>query len=273
MSIAGLDPNIGDSTLVSCLMVTADRLDLARRSVNCFVNQHHVKRELIVVDDGTEDYGPMLRAAHAFAPVRHIKLSSRTRRSLGELRNIAVEAARGAWCMQWDDDEWYHPDRIGRQLGAALASGTGASALRWTLMQVPTADGFLRFRASTGIATPGTILFRRASQRYPALARNEDGIFLRDVRKHHGLAILGRESSHLFVRIFHGSNTWDRRHFERRLWRTPADAVRYASARFIHHDISRHSAFDLTSSEVETFGGLDRYLDTEFLSGPAAVAS
>lgn len=252
----------GDGTLVSCLMVTADRLELARRSVTCFINQHHANRELVVVDDGTVDYRPMLRAAEAFAPVTHVKLPSTNRRSLGELRNIALDSARGTWCIQWDDDEWYHPDRIGRQLAAALASGTGASALRWTLMQVPTVGGFLRFRASTGIATPGTILFRRGTERYPALARNEDGIFLREVRRRHGLSILGRESSHLFVRVFHGANTWDEHHFRRRLWRTPADAIRYATAQLVHKDISRHGAFRLSSSEIETFVELDRYETT-----------
>ena len=247
------------STLVSCLMVTADRMELARRAVACFINQQHANRELVVVDDGTQDYRPMLRAAEAFASVKHVKLPSSNRRTLGELRNVAIEAANGDWCIQWDDDEWYHPDRIGRQLAAALASGVGASALRWTLMHVPTADGVLRFRSSTGIATPGTILFRRGEERYPPLARNEDGVFLRDVRRHHGLAVLDREAAHLFVRVFHGANTWDERHFRRRLWRTPSDALRYGLARVVYGDVSRHAAFRLTPSERATFADFDEY--------------
>jgi glycosyltransferase involved in cell wall biosynthesis len=240
-------------------MVTADRVDLARRAVQCFVQQAHAERELVVVDDGTADYLPLLRAAEAFASVTHVKLPNHDRRTLGELRNIAIEAAKGDWCIQWDDDEWYHPERISRQLAVAVASGVGASALRWTLMKVPTGSGTLQFRTRTGIATPGTLLFKRTDLRYPHLARNEDGVFLRNVRREIGLAVLERESSHLFVRVFHGSNTWDERHFLRRLWRTPVDAVDYAFSRFVLKDVTRHHAFQLTSDELATLDELEMY--------------
>jgi glycosyltransferase involved in cell wall biosynthesis len=240
-------------------MVTADRVDLARRAVQCFVQQTHANRELIVVDDGNADYRPLLRAAEAFAPVKHIKLPNSNRRSLGELRNIAIEAANGDWCIQWDDDEWYHAERVSRQLATAIASGVGASALRWTLMDVPTTRGRLQFRTRTGIATPGTLLFKKSDLRYPPLARNEDGIFLRDVRRRRGRARLERATSHLFVRVFHGSNTWDERHFLRRLWRTPIDAVDYAFSRYVLNDLTRHHAFRLTSDEIATLHDLESY--------------
>lgn len=245
--------------LVSCLMVTADRVDLARRAVQCFVQQTYADRELVVVDDGTADYRPLLRAAEAFAAVTHVKLKNNDRRTLGELRNIAIESAKGDWCIQWDDDEWYHPDRISRQLAVAVASDVGASALRWTLMKVPTGRGALQFRTRTGIATPGTLLFKRTNLRYPHLARNEDAIFLRTVRRHVGLAVMERESSHLFVRVFHGSNTWNERHFLRRLWRTPVDAIDYAFSRFIAKDLTRHHAFRLTRDELATLDDLESY--------------
>lgn len=249
-------------------MVTADRVDLARRAVSCFIQQHHANRELVVVDDGTADYRPMLRAAESFGAVKHVKLPATNRKNLGDLRNVALEAASGDWCVQWDDDEWYHPDRIGRQLAAALASGTGASALKWTLMHVPTAEGLLRFRADTGIATPGTLLFRRSDIRYPALARSEDAVFMRETRRRLGLTVLGRESSHLFVRVFHGGNTWDEHHFRRRLWRTPADAASWMAAKWIHADVTRHRAFHLDARELETFVEFDHY-ETTHASAPS----
>lgn len=247
------------STLVSALMVTANRRDLARRAIACLANQLHPNRELVVVDDGTDDYGPLLRTAEAFMPVRHVRLSPDSRLSLGELRNIAIESARGDWCIQWDDDEWCHPDRISRQLGAALASDSGASALKWTLMRIPTGGGNLNFRTSTGIATPGTLLFRRGEVRYPALARNEDGIFMREIQRAQGLTVLGHDASHLFVRVFHGDNTWDHGHFKRRLWRTPRDATSYFVAVGIHGDVTRHRAFRLTADEQLTITDFDDY--------------
>jgi glycosyltransferase involved in cell wall biosynthesis len=46
--------------LVSCLMVTRDRAPLAARALACLAAQTWRPLELIVVDDGAEDYGAVL---------------------------------------------------------------------------------------------------------------------------------------------------------------------------------------------------------------------
>ena len=48
------------SNPVSCLMVTRNRVDLARRAVTCFEAQEWSDKELVIVDDGDDDYTPML---------------------------------------------------------------------------------------------------------------------------------------------------------------------------------------------------------------------
>lgn len=242
--------------LVSCLMVTRDRRALAARAIGCFAAQRHQDRELVIVDDGDDD----LRSAiephlEAGARIRYHRLRPAGRARLGDLRNEAIDRARGEWCLQWDDDEWYHPDRISTQLAAA--PGHVAVVLRWTLMVVdsPT-HGSLAFRADAGFATPGTVLHRRDAARYPSLARGEDSEFLDDLRRAGPVKVLGRPASHLFVRVFHGANTWDESHFLRRLHRRPIDWPSYALARWWHHDLGHHRACLLDDREAATIAAL-----------------
>lgn len=233
-------------------MVTANRPELAARAVDCFARQTYANRELVIVDDGKADYTSMIALSPEHGRIRYHKLDG-IGQSLGELRNISIDVADGDWVMQWDDDEWYHSTRIAQQLRGALDAGVGASALRWTLMRVPAEDGApLVFRGDSGLATPGTILFRKSDVRYPSLRRNEDGVFLRRVREALGLHVLGREHAHLFVREFHGSNTWDRDHFMGKLRRTPVTWPSYAWAAFVRRDITRMGRFRLSELERET---------------------
>lgn len=250
-----IGPEVSRGT-VSCLMVTRDRAALARRAVACFAAQSWRDRELVIIDDGDQDYTDLLepyrRDGHL---IRYVRRQADPAIRLGELRNIAISHAAGEWCIQWDDDEWYHPERIARQM--AWSAGHVAVALRWTLMDVDDGHGGAwSFRADTGIATPGTVLHRRDAARYPNLARGEDSEFLRELRRTGPVAVLGPDASHLFVRCFHGTNTWDQRHFVRRLHRRPVDWPSYAIARWWHHDLTRHRAFRLDEAERETIAAV-----------------
>ena len=256
--------------LISCLMVTANRADIARVAIECFSEQTWPNKELVIIDDGEEDYGDMIEGFDCADLVRYIKLQPESPRlSLGELRNISIEEARGEWCVQWDDDEWYHPERLAIQLGAAVHADVGASALKWTLMHVKDdAEQSLTFRGDSGIATPGTLMFRKGDVRYPHLARNEDGIFLRDVKDSNGLVVLDEGYSHLFIRVFHGSNTWEKDHFLARLHRRVVDWPSWVWSRWIVSDVTQHRAFKLTNCEKDSLQQMTHSFnrDTELVS-------
>jgi glycosyltransferase involved in cell wall biosynthesis len=233
-------------------MVTRDRAGLARRAVACLAAQTWPRLELVVVSDGGDGddaYSPILEDVSARLSVRHVRLGdAKADRRLGELRNVALDEARGDLLVQWDDDEWYHPDRIARQV-AALGDAAGV-ILHTTLVHVDSPE--LRGRAFRGACTggtPGTILHRRTPARYPNLPRAEDTHFLRQLKRRGGVRLLGPESSHLFIRCYHGRNTWDARQFMARLWRTPGDLARYLVARHVLGDVTRHPAFRLDGRE------------------------
>ncbi len=195
--------------LISCLCVTRGRVRLLRRAVRCFLDQTHGDRELVVVfesdDPATRDY----LASLADDRIRGIEVPVSPRQKLGSLRNLAVASARGRYVCQWDDDDWYHSDRLSEQLTALLNSGRPACVLsRWTCLDVETRRAYI----SPHRAWEGSILVERSAMvAYPDLARGEDTVAIEMLAQRQQLHLLNRPE--LYVYTFHNGNTWNRAHW------------------------------------------------------------
>jgi len=209
--------------LVSCLTVTqAGRLDGLRAAIGDFARQTHADRELIVVHDGDAALDGAVRAlaaaaapAEAEAPVRVLAVPGPA--SLGALRNRAVDAARGEFVCQWDDDDRCHPLRIELQLRALVAEAAEFCFLVDQLHWFP-ASGDLSWDDWNKEPWPlnfvqGTLLGRRAAMpRYPELARGEDTALCRAILEAgHRIARL-RGAGWCYVYVFHGRNAWPLAH-------------------------------------------------------------
>lgn len=232
-------------------MVTANRKALAARSVRCFEQQTYPNRELVVIDDGEEDYSGLFTNLPP-SQIRYIRDVPKAQ-VLGRLRNTALNAARGEYLTQWDDDDWYHPDRIRIQAGY-LQQGYDACCLGQTLMHLSDPQyRNLPYLGSLPHGVPGSIMHRRDSAiRYPEFEKAEDTVYL-DSWMERRYAKLPDEFSCLFIRCFHGSNTWEREHFLRRVRNSFPKAVRYYWYAWIIRDLSKHPAFRLTSGCRDAF--------------------
>ncbi|MCS7082294.1 MAG: glycosyltransferase family 2 protein [Bacteroidetes bacterium] len=241
-------------------MVTADRPLWVRRAVRCFQWQTWPHRELVVLDDGQEDLSPIL-AELPPEQVRYERLRG-PRKPLGALRNLALELATGDYCIQWDDDDWYHPDRIRVQMRYALM-GYEAVLLGHTLMHLDVPLWRKHpFRAWLPHGTPGTILHRRdLRMRYPEWARQEDTAY-RDQWRSRRVRVLGRRYAYLFIRCYHGRNTWDLAHFLVRLRNHPLGYLAYWYAR-LRGSWAHHPAFRLSPQEQLAFAQFER--DTQIV--------
>jgi glycosyltransferase involved in cell wall biosynthesis len=247
---SSLFPFADDGPRVSCLMVTADRRALAQRSVGCFLAQDYSNRELIIVDDGEEDYAPILRDIPADRVVHH-RLDRQPATTLGELRNLSLDLARGELIAQWDDDDWFAPHRLSHSVAAL-----GDKAAVWgeaTLMHLD--DPAWIDRPYLGWfkgGAPSTILHRRRDDiRYPSERKGEDSTY-RDAWRRLGTALIRQQDAHLLIRCFHGRNTWDRHHFERRLALRPAQIVEWR-LRQLTGTTERYSAFRLSAAQRDAF--------------------
>jgi glycosyltransferase involved in cell wall biosynthesis len=237
--------------LVTCVMVTRDRAHLAQRAIQCFLAQTYAPRELLIVNDGDHSYCDVIPVELPIdVTITELHLETEENNTLGELRNLGLDTARGEFIAQWDDDEWYHPDRLAIQISSIEQSQKAACALKWTLMHIDSEELVNNpFRADAGLATPGTIVHRRTDARYPAQRKGEDSVFIRSVKEDGGLCVLGQNYSHLFIRCFHGSNTWDFDHFLKRLRRTPRGLISLMLLKLLHKPITGHYAFDLSTPE------------------------
>lgn len=231
-------------------MVTANRARLARRAIACFAAQTYADTELVIVDDGDVDYGPLLRDLPPERVIYH-RLPRSAGRTLGELRNLSLDLARGDFIAQWDDDDWYHPTRLERQI-AAIGAGADACLIAATLMHLDTPAWFDRpYVGRLPAGVPGTIVHRRSdSARYPAERRGEDTVYLDHWRGR--IARLPASEAGLFIRCFHGSNTWEAEHFLRRLRNAPDAFIEWNLRRLVGATAG-HSRFRLTAAQRSAF--------------------
>lgn len=245
--------------LVSCLMVTRNRANLARRAVRCFAAQTWESKELIVIDDGDEDYESVLAPYRDRCTIHYHRFPRDPERFLGAARNLSLDRANGEFVMQWDDDEWYHPDRLTFQMEYASSHDLAGVVLQDTLMHVDESefdDTLIRGHLRRG--TPGTILHRTTEVRYPNTRRGEDSVFLNELRKVSRIGVVDDvPHSHLFIRCFHGDNTWERDHFMGHLTYRLSGKLEFFKAKYLRRDIRTHRAFRLSDLERET---AQRYL-------------
>lgn len=241
-------------------MVTKNRVHLARRALECFSRQSWENKELVIIDDGEEDYSPLVNEFTSRHTIRYLKVKNDGALRLGGLRNISLDQARGDFCIQWDDDEWYDDTRIAAQMVSMQRQNLEGIVLFSTLMHLDTPD-FVEhpYRSNLRRGIPGTILHRKTDVRYPNDSKGEDTRFLADLRREMRIGIMDIPHSHLFIRCFHGANTWDEKHFLERLHFSFRDKLSCLYARYCRRDIRTHRRFRLTDEERRVFGDCLRF--------------
>lgn len=217
----------GRYPLISCLTVTKDRLVLLKEAIRCYCRQTYPNRELVIVTDGL----PRFRRAIE----DHLQQLGRTDirlvcvdepdQTLGTLRNISLDSARGELVCQWDDDDLNHPERLERQfehLRRTKASGCcfsdqlqfffKARTLFWSNWRVEDAP-------ATEQLIPGTLMAHRDRRfRYPESgaysASGEDSVLLEQIAE---LGSISRFEDAGFLNIYsyHGRNVFPEFHHHR----------------------------------------------------------
>jgi glycosyltransferase involved in cell wall biosynthesis len=214
--------------VVSCLMITRDRLALAKRAMRCYAAQTWPERELVVVTAGSLRYARALEAYALAAGIEQVRVlhEPRAETTLGALRNRSLDAARGEVVLQWDDDDCHHSERIARQLECMRSAGARASFLSEHLQflepegRVYWIDWSGAGRVSGAAAlVPGTLMMYADPRfRYPELGpasqRGEDSSLLATLHAHVPVAH-ARGMGYLYLYQYHGANTFSKEHHYR----------------------------------------------------------
>jgi glycosyltransferase involved in cell wall biosynthesis len=186
---------------------------MLRRAISCFLNQTYLPRELVVVYEEDDPATHACLAALAEPAIRPLEVAVSPKLSLGALRNISMQASRGHYVAQWDDDDWYAPARLAEQIGAIRQSGKQGCVLsRWTMYDELTKTAYV----SGSRAWEGSMVAERgAVPSYPDLRRGEDsGVISQMIAERRLVALDG---PHLYVYTYHGANTWERSHWQQNL--------------------------------------------------------
>ena len=225
-----------DLPLISCIMPTYNRRSLLTLSLKAFETQDYPAKELIVVDDGTDWVRDLVEKIPSALYVR-----VPARESIGAKRNRACAAARGAIIAHWDDDDWYAPSRLTRQVAPMLAGEADLTGLENSFTCELSAGKFwgirpdLHHRMFVGDVHGGTLVFWKRlfteGLRYPSTNIAEDAMLIR-MATQRGKRLVRIPNDGLFVYIRHGGNAWrfqPGRFLEPNGWR-PISAPRLFSA-------------------------------------------
>ncbi len=193
------------SPLVSCIMPTRNRRAFVPLAIRSFLQQNYGNAELIVVDDGPDPVADLLPSDPRIRYIRQEGMHT-----IGAKRNIACAEARGAIIVHWDDDDWYPPDRISRQvraLGDRSADLCGSSQIFY---YDPAADRAWRY-AYTNRGTPwvagNTLAYRRAFWRHHPFADIQIGEDARFVWSAPARTLCDLADPALCIGMIHPDNT------------------------------------------------------------------
>ena len=105
---------------VCCICLTASRQELTRRAVDCFRSQTYQNKALVIWDSGEVPY-----VSDGDTRIENIVRDPQGRgHTVGALRNAANGIARGCdIIVNWDSDDWSHPNRIAEQVELLQSSG------------------------------------------------------------------------------------------------------------------------------------------------------
>lgn len=168
---------------VSCVMPSFRGHDVAEIAVKSFLAQTWDEKELVIVDN-SEDGSCMW--FHDPPQVRVLRFPPGSC-SIGELRNIGAEEARGQAIVNFDDDDFYAPTRIFEQMLRLVDSEKQVTGWHSVLYYVPGHAGeFFRFRSSSPQRPPRPYAMGTSQcywrewwrgNPYPKISSGEDGAF------------------------------------------------------------------------------------------------
>ena len=206
-----------ETTAVTAIMVTGkttNRYPLARASVEAFRKQVYPgDLRLIIVNDNPD---PLFEDAALLPPNVTERYITPQGQSLGHLRNVGIELAETEYIMQWDDDDYSHPNRVNWQV-TQTEQGKASIFKVEVHCNLLSGQAFVnngQSQRSRGF--PGTMLWPTAAKtRFPLIGKHEDTEFILALRKEVGCPVLQNPPNYYF-RCYHGHNTWSETHVMKR---------------------------------------------------------
>lgn len=182
------------------------RRRLAEIAVDCFAKQSYEYRDLLILNTATLPW--FERYTSGGYRVREVMASPLL--TLGELRNKSYKLSEGDLLLQWDDDDYYSPERMRYQVEYHRQGYCSILRRQYRLCLATGEWGLVDASHWPRKGIVGTMLHGPTSFKYPAMKRAEDTAF---IQKYYERGLVNPQDNppELYIRLYHGGNTWDRR--------------------------------------------------------------
>ncbi len=118
------------TTKISVIMPTRNRRQFIPQALKYFWHQDYAEKELILIDDGEEKIADLL--PRGTGTLRYISISEPC--SIGMKRNLGCSFATGEIICHFDDDDYYGPHRLSKQVEPLLRGEAECSGMRMSLL-------------------------------------------------------------------------------------------------------------------------------------------
>jgi glycosyltransferase involved in cell wall biosynthesis len=130
------DPKTFQKGLVSVIIPTYNRPDMALRAVRSVLEQTYGATQLILVDDGSTD-----NTRQVFENYPGVEYHWQSNARQAAARNLGLSFAKGEFIAYLDSDDWWHPDYLTELVAALSRTGAGLAFSGWKyLITVKVAD-------------------------------------------------------------------------------------------------------------------------------------
>jgi len=201
---------ISREPMVSCIMPTANRRVFVPQAIRYFLQQNYARRELIILDDGTEELADVIPDDSRIRYQRMVR-----RYTMGAKLNMACELAHGEIVVHWDDDDWMAEWRIAYQVESLLTHPTdtlcGLSRILFYEPRAERAWEYVYPMVERPWVSGATFCYRREfweTHRHPDMNEGADTVFAWGLRDAHVLAL---EKNEFYVAIVHPNNSSPKR--------------------------------------------------------------
>jgi len=203
-----------DHSLVSCICLTRNKPHLLKRAIDCFCYQSYPDKELIVIyEDDDELTKAFVQNASYPANIRFNEVSFDSAMTLGQKRNFAVAMSSGDYFCSWDDDDWYHPDRILYQYQTLKNNNIAACVLtQWIVFDEITGNVYVSNRR----LWEGSIMCDTETMMntlYDEIQHGEDTPLIEKLNNQKRMFEINGKMG-LYIYVYHGNNSWHRQHWE-----------------------------------------------------------
>ena len=132
--------------LVSCIMPTYNRRGFIPHALHYWERQDYDNKELLVLDDGID---PVEDLIPNDSRIQYVRLLP-PRMRLGAKLNYGCSQVAGRYIALWDDDDWYSPSRLTRQVRALEAGFNVCGCADLLYYDIVKGKAF-RYRYPTGL--------------------------------------------------------------------------------------------------------------------------